>query len=58
MYAGNRYISQDEIVAYEDILIPIIERTCHIEKRLKDDKFLWDELYNYVVIICYVRDIV
>jgi hypothetical protein len=44
MYAGNRSISRNEMVTYEDILIPIVERSWHIERRLSDERnFLWDE---------------
>jgi hypothetical protein len=44
MYAGNRSLSRNEIVTYGDILIPIVERPWHIERRLSDQRnFLWNE---------------
>ena len=43
MYAGNRSIDRHEIVTNEDILIPIVEKNWHIEERLQDRNFLWDE---------------
>jgi hypothetical protein len=54
MYAGNRSISKNEIVTYEDILIPIVERSWHIERRLSDQNFLWDEYVCHTVFIKYL----
>ena len=53
MYAGNRSISRNDIVTYGDILIPIVERPWHIERRLSDQRnFLWDE---YVCTVFYKK---
>ena len=43
MYVGNRSIAPQEIVTHGDIVIPIVERPWHIEERLSEESFLWNE---------------
>ena len=56
MYAGNRSISRNDIVTYGDILIPIVERPWHIERRLSDQRnFLWDEYVCTVFFLSFFK---